>query len=251
MNLENLNSYCITIDDNVYNKLTNRFKKVGLPIPKKIYGPTPDKLPHEIIDEYQTKEFSLPTICCNCAHRQIIQLAKEMKYPYVTVFEDDAYPRKDVAEQLTNAFKVIPKDAGIILYGYNGIKGYKPENVVQINDYWYRLDPNVSGGIRTFGSHAYTIFENAYDMLLDNLYDKKIFYQDMALRINDFNKNLNTYFLKEYIFIQHSDNNRMNMTSNMNLYPRLYLDDYPTEFSTMTICKYVPSSENPNWVDLD
>lgn len=100
------NSFMITIDDERYNKTIKIFQKYfdGL-FPKKFVGS------HD-------KKLTGPQNCTR-SHVRIIEYAKQNNLPFVVVFEDDAYPRKDAKEKLSGYLYRLPYYANMILLGWS------------------------------------------------------------------------------------------------------------------------------------
>ena len=54
---------------------------------------------------------------CYLSHRSAIQRAKDMNWPFVCVFEDDAYPRLGVLKHLKTQLNNIPSMTGVLILG--------------------------------------------------------------------------------------------------------------------------------------
>lgn len=96
----------------------------------------------------------------NCAysHASIIKLAKELDWPFVCIFEDDAYPCYDIKTKLEFYLKNVPDDCECLLLGNNdGNIKCGPYN----NDF-------IKIQSMRFGTHAYVIFKSGYDKILNN-----------------------------------------------------------------------------------
>ena len=48
-------------------------------------------------------------------------MAKAMNLPFISIFEDDAYPCDKVEEKLKDALEHIPNDADCVVLGYNKV----------------------------------------------------------------------------------------------------------------------------------
>ena len=102
------------------------------------------------------------------AHMNCIRLAKENKWPYVLIMEDDLYiPAKDKARRYVDeAFNKLPEDWDILLGGV-----YHAKTAVKGNNYWNRIGEFCA-------LHFYIVHERCYDQLLtwdgSNHYDRWI-----------------------------------------------------------------------------
>ena len=167
------NFYCLTINDTRFNYLCDVFTKYGLPRPIKHIGfRNPEKS-----EQY-----------CLFGHMSLILMARCLDLPYIFIFEDDAYPRKDVKEKLEFYIENRPKDCGILVLGRNGESG----EIGEFGDYHIVYE-------RPFGAHAYLVYKVAYTELLDSMERTRI--ADIALRGDNF-KESNPYWINEYLFIQ-------------------------------------------------
>lgn len=92
---------------------------------------------------------------CELSHVSVIKMAKLMKWPFVTILEDDIFPRNDAHVYLRGLLRSIPDDAKMIPWGYLGTYGVK-----EYNDLF-----DIPMG-RINGTHFYTVFESGYDMYL-------------------------------------------------------------------------------------
>ena len=91
-------SYAISIDNSKYELLKKTFKHAGFKnVPKLFNG---------VVDKTKTGPEN-----CKASHIKLIQYAKDNCFPYVIVFEDDAYPRIDCKKTLEEYFKVVPDTA--------------------------------------------------------------------------------------------------------------------------------------------
>ena len=90
------------------------------------------------------------------AHQNAIRTAKENKWPYVLIMEDDViFPGKDkTLPYIDEAFKKIPNDWEILLGGVYYLAGE-----VEVNNYWRRAR-------RFCALHWYIVNESIYDKIL-------------------------------------------------------------------------------------
>lgn len=167
------NCYCLSINQDRYDYLCKSFTYYGLQVPKLFSG--------------LTKEPNGETACL-IGHMSLVMMARCLKLPFITVFEEDAYPRRDIVEKLDYYMSNLPDDCGIICYGRNGISGVTDE----FGDYFIAQE-------RPYGSHAYTIFSEAYDDFIISLEKQRI--ADIALKGRNFDA-YKPYWTKELLFIQ-------------------------------------------------
>ena len=97
-------SFVISVDDKRFNQFRNIFTKYGLfPLPQKFQGISDPKNP--------------PHVNCYLSHREIILKAKDLDWPYVCIFEDDAYPLSTVGKELEYYLSEIPDEVACLLLG--------------------------------------------------------------------------------------------------------------------------------------
>lgn len=200
-------SYCLTIDDARYQYQCDVFNHFGLPKPKKFQGL--EKEPNG-------------AVACLIGHLSLVMMARTLNLPYITIFEDDAYPCIDVVEELNYHLSNIPDNCGLLSYGYNGVAG----NITADGDFEIFEE-------RPFGSHAYTIFSDSYDEYILSLEKQRI--SDIAMRGNNFTiSGKKPYWITKNLFIQKNINmNRMSESAKMYIYPcnnrRVGYFDYPAD----------------------
>ena len=85
------------------------------------------------------------------SHRGVILKAKELGWPYVCVFEDDAYPCDDIKGKLDSYLNEIPEGWNLMVLGYANLLKKRA-----LNDRWYKC-------VSSFGSHSYVVPNWAYD----------------------------------------------------------------------------------------
>lgn len=143
--LSDLNKYStvISIDVNQFNFFKNIFSKFSI---------TPT-LFHGIITHNNKAEN------CKQSHISIITHAKNNNWPFVLIFEDDAYPCENCLELLLNYLKIIPKDADLLLLGWS----YHNKSSKQLFELAYNkvITPTISG------THAYIVFQSGYNAILN------------------------------------------------------------------------------------
>ena len=178
-------SFVITIDDERLNWFKKVFKFHGLePMPKKFMG--------------TTLWYNSPQYNCYLSHKNAILKAKKLKWPYVCIFEDDAYPRNNVVKEIDKHLKELPNDCKVLALGNIMLWDVRGELGSFHRDF------------KSYGAHAYVVFKDAYDAYIQML-DKApegdgAFYSrmDSILPKDSF------YIPKENLFIQYTKSNGMN-----------------------------------------
>jgi hypothetical protein len=114
-------SFVITINDERFDNFCKVFQEHGLnPLPKRFNGFT---LPNDI---YKDIGLIKTSNHCNCSfsHAAIIKTAESLDWPFVCIFEDDAYPHKDIIIKFQNVLNDIPNAIDMIKLGYTIIRNY-------------------------------------------------------------------------------------------------------------------------------
>lgn len=138
-------SYVISINRSIQNRFISIFKQENLPIPKLFVGFQDDDLSGK-------KK-------CSLSHIALIKNAQANNYPFICIFEDDAYPCVNIKKNLLNELKYVNKDSDIFILGWcNNIKTKTYNNT-------FLLDSKLCG------SHAYIVFNKGYQKII-NLYNK-------------------------------------------------------------------------------
>lgn len=206
------NFYCLSINDDRYNYLSSVFLKYGLPKPIKFPG-------------YKNTEKK--ERCCLFGHMSIIMIARYLKLDHVFIFEDDAYPRKDILDKMNFYIPRRPNDCGILIFGRNGeygeVKWYEHFHIVKE---------------RPFGAHAYCVYSNCYDDFLKSLERERI--ADIALRGNNFQQ-YKPYWTNDNLFIQKNLDDNCMSKKFVNEYGHYF---YPNKNGGLGVFDKVP---NENW----
>ena len=98
-------SFVITIDKERHSLFKRIFKAHGL------YKPYPRKL------QGVTIWYNSPQYNCSLSHKAAIEKAKKLDWPYVCIFEDDAYPVTGIKEELEKYLSEIPDDCAVLTFG--------------------------------------------------------------------------------------------------------------------------------------
>lgn len=178
-------SLVINIDDERLKWFKKVFKFHGLtPMPRKFQG--------------TTLWYNSPQYNCYLSHRNAILTAKKRKWPYVCVFEDDAYPCVNVVEEIDKYLRLLPDDCQVLSLG----------NIMM----WAANadDPNFYRSYQIYGAHAYVVFQSAYDKYIQML-DKApegdgAFYS----RFDDILPKDSFYMPKKNLFLQYNNAKSMN-----------------------------------------
>ena len=129
-----------------------------------------DKIPRRYQGRYPSVLFGRGCNVCALNHFVLVNMAMTMGWPWVTIFESDAYPLKNCRDQLGEFLGStgVPKDADEIIYG----------NLHFIRDYTYGGKNNFClvdvgegyGHIKhdLWGAHAVTIFKQGYERWINN-----------------------------------------------------------------------------------
>lgn len=230
----NKNSFCLTCNISRYKYLCDCFKVVGLQPPKLFPG-----IHHPVSGAEG----------CKIGHMSIIMLARCLCLPYTVVFEDDAYPRKDVIDKFNVLLKEldsIDPNWGMMNLGRSGEISFWDKDTELFwafnrtdsvrNSYKSRVKLVGNGFIsipkNSNGSHAYVIKKECYNEWLHSLALNK--YSDIAMGQKNFTKH-KVYWTKEMLFTtKQIDNNCMtslgssapNKRMNLFIYPYNYNKNY-------------------------
>lgn len=145
------NAFCITVDSERRNRFESIFRKMFGVVPMffngGVYG-------------------SDTRMNCSITHSDLIRTAHAMGLPYITIFEDDAYPRPDAKDLLWHCMQHVPDDAAMVLWGF----GRAPADMKKVSEFMHKVEkPDY-----LWGSHAYTVFSSAYNK-----------YEQLDLRLSD------------------------------------------------------------------
>lgn len=129
---------------------------------------------------------------CSLGHTAIIKMAKCLDLPYVLVFEDDAYPCKDICQQLEINLKNLPDDIECLILGWSWLA----RNEKKISNTLTQLHCD------EHGSHAYVIFKKGYDKYLSLYSSNPKIPSDLIL--TKFTDYKHTYRTNKCLFIQYN-----------------------------------------------
>lgn len=178
-------SFVITIDDERFKWFKKVFKFHSIePLPRRFPG--------------VTLWYNSPQYNCYLSHKNAILKAKKLKWPYVCIFEDDAYPINNVMDKLNDRLKELPETCKVFVLGHIMLWDIRGE------------DGNFYRSFKSYGGHAYVVFKDAYDKFIEML-DKApegdgAFYS----RMDDILPKDSFYIPKDNLFIQYTKSNGMN-----------------------------------------
>ena len=137
-------SLVITIDDKRLEWFKKVFKFHGIsPMPKRFQGTTL---------WYNSGRYN-----CYLSHKNAILAAKKKRWPYVCIFEDDAYPVKNIESLVDGYLKELPNECQVLSLGTIMLWDVRGEH----KDF-YR-------SFKSYGSQAYVVFKDAYDKFIEML----------------------------------------------------------------------------------
>jgi len=208
-------SFVIVKDAYEFRRFCKRMSEAGFStMPCKYIGLYPPGL-------VQCESKSRPSVFCALSHYVLINMAKTMDWPCVTIFESDAYPMNGCAAKLEKLFSQngIPDKADLITFGnINFIRQYDNgtmDNCLYDVSHGYgRIRGNI------WGAHAVVVFRKGYDLWLANyLKHDREFHADW---FNDLVPN--AYSTDRSYFIQVKD--RLQYASWIR--DKQYLSDFPS-----------------------
>ena len=172
-------SFVITVDEQRYSQFVKVFEYHNLfPLPIKFVG----------VSDGDDFVFN-----CYLSHKKAILKAKELNWPFVCIFEDDAYPCNDIRTYLDKVMANVPKHCKVISFGYNSKR-----DETKVNDLF-----DFSS---TYGAHAYVVFQEAYEEYLERLDEMQV--ADMVFFTKD--NDIHPLVVRKNLFLQYSSVNGWN-----------------------------------------
>lgn len=147
------NSLVLSVNNERLALFKKRFEDAGLtPVPRFFRGFT---IPNGI--QRYCGLIKSNNICnCGFSHIALMKAAQVAGMKFMGVFEDDALPCIGCREKLAEVLENIPDDADLVKFGSLG----------------NMTEPTWTGGFfekaRSWGSHAYIVFEKYYDTFVDH-----------------------------------------------------------------------------------
>lgn len=176
-------SFVISINENRYQTFCNRFNAYDLntPLPKLFKGFT---IPNGI---YKECGFFKTNNLCNCffSHIAIVKMAQSLDWPFVCIFEDDAYPCINCRNKFQLVLNKLPNDIDLLKIGHLG--NLKDKQAI---DSMFEV-------LCTYGSHAYIVFKQYYQQYVD-LSNKDLHIDRLSMN----NKNRLILATKDILFMQ-------------------------------------------------
>lgn len=168
-------SFVISVDDTRYDIYKKVFSYYHLPLSEKI---------GKIIEGQSNIQN------CGYNHLTCVKIAKERNYPHCLIFEDDAYPRKDIVDYLNN-FDVDCKNIDILYLGCFSVKDVQ-DNIQK--DLYKCVDGQQ-------GSHAYIIYPSFYEKFINIVENnsENMSYIDLIYKYTN-----KSYLCKDRLFEQYS-----------------------------------------------
>ena len=181
-------SLVITIDDKKYEWFKKVFKFHGIsPMPKRFQGTTL---------WYNSGKYN-----CYLSHKNAILTAKKKNWPYVLVFEDDAYPINGIVDEMQNCLDELPDDCQVLSFGTIFLWDVQGE----CGNFWRSY--------KSYGSQAYVVFKSAYDKYIQML-DEAPEGDGAFYSRKDYILQKDAFFIpKKNLFIQYSESNGVNNNS--------------------------------------
>lgn len=177
-------SYAITIDKQRFTRFNDLLHAVGFRSSANILFGSCDP------------KYSNATNC-KLSHMEAVRKAKANGWPYVMIFEDDAYPCDDVVNEMNSYLNAVPKDAKLVLVGWCSIWGNDQPFTAP---YTKIATPSISG------SQSYILFKEGYDDFLrfhtkhpEKSADNTVFYSVKP-----------GYIINKPLFIQYCSKKSMN-----------------------------------------
>ena len=181
-------SFVITIDDRKFEWFKKVFKFHGIsPMPKRFHGTTL---------WYNSGKYN-----CYLSHREAILTAKKRKWPYVLIFEDDAYPINGVFEEMQKCLDELPDECQVLSFGNIFLWDVQGE----CGNFWCSY--------KSYGSQSYVVFSDAYDKFIEMLdlghEGDSAFYS----RVDGILPKDSFFIPKRNLFIQYSESDGVNNNS--------------------------------------
>lgn len=139
---------------------------------------------------------------CLLSHWAIYKIAETLNLPYTIIFEDDAFPRKNIIEYFNNAIECVPEDWNFLKIEdlfYN-----KYVDIENVNDYWMKARSNSFGS----GSAAYIVRDSAYTLLSRMIekseFDSRRFPIDFMFMQTQMSQLGGYYISRKPMFLQHN-----------------------------------------------
>lgn len=178
-------SFVISIDENRYRTFTDAFTGAGFRnTPKWIEGFRINSKPNV---RYRLPELHSPIMGNSFTHASIVKYGKTFGMDFVCIFEDDAFPCRNIIGKLESYLTGIPDNCGILKLGLDSVYGVEKPVV---------SDGKYICGLKTWGCHAYIVFRRYYDEYF------KRFEKNILCDYEVFNGGREIYITAENLIIQ-------------------------------------------------
>lgn len=189
-------SFVVSVDDKRLKIFNKRFSDAGLKIATHWNGAYLDKEVYSHLEKSRINEIRLTMqeLCNGLSQYFIVVMARCMKWPFVTIFEDDAKPVENIHDELKFFLNDIPDNIDVLRLGWTSVRDYCPDNIRGIaNEKIHQKD--------ICGSHAYIVFQKYYeDFILTSRLNPRADFK----RINP-DKTHFIYSTKKQLFVQEND----------------------------------------------
>lgn len=142
--LDDFNKYSVVIscdDKSRLEIMKKAFDKAGLQMPQKITGVNMCAINGKSRKFGSNKHGESIAM----SHLQCINMADTLGWPFVVIFEDDAWPRNGAKETLEKVLSEIPDESLVYYFGYDKLR-------------------KKGGKVLRAGQHAYVVFRGAFDL---------------------------------------------------------------------------------------
>lgn len=173
-------SFVINVDEKRLEWFKKVFKFHGIsPMPKRFQGTT---------TWYNSGKYN-----CYLSHRNAILTAKKRKWPYVLIFEDDAYPVNGVVGEMQRCLDELPDECQVLSFGNIFLWDVHGE----YGNFWRSY--------KSYGSQSYVVFEKAYDKFVELLDEGHEGDSAFYMRTDEILPKDVFFMPKKNLFIQYSD----------------------------------------------
>lgn len=186
------NSFAISVSDPRARCIREVFSHYGMAEPKIYDGFRNCDLKSLFSGDKKRRRRYANAYNCSLSHAGVVKTAKCLDLPYVAIFEDDAYPCRDIRAKLDECLSDIPDDAGLVVLGWSRLIGKRIVRAGSFSEF--------SG--KVFGSHAYVIFRQAYGKYLEYYHAHPKVAADMMFNVRP--SPFKVYVADECLFIQHN-----------------------------------------------
>lgn len=154
------------------------FSAEGLPVPRRFGAFQMKHLCHNEWWKIGGNKYYM--INCNASHLACIRMAEALGWPFVFVFEDDAWPRHGARDMIARAISDVPETCGVLRFEWSA--GDR-KDMPAVERPWLRRS---NGHWRPYGAASYLIFADAYQRYFDSYRaELKRYNQDLLFTLYD------------------------------------------------------------------